>query len=120
MHFPSRISTDEGLENFAIAQYMIQNQGINRESVIAGKRAHIKGELKNCGGMRMRCCHQLFYFMEEEDILDPLSELQLAAPRLCLLAAYECEADHLEKCLWSSSHANNSINNCSVMAFWSS
>ena len=37
---PSRIRTDKGLENVGIAQFMIQNRGTNRGSVIAGKRTH--------------------------------------------------------------------------------
>ena len=37
---PSRIHTDKGLENVGIAQFMIQNRGTNRGSVIAGKSTH--------------------------------------------------------------------------------
>ena len=37
---PSRIRTDKGLENVGIAQFMIQNRGTNRGSVIAGKSTH--------------------------------------------------------------------------------
>jgi hypothetical protein len=37
---PSRVRTDKGLENVGIAEFMIQNRGTNRGSVIAGKSTH--------------------------------------------------------------------------------
>jgi hypothetical protein len=79
---PSRIRTDKGLENVGIAQFMIQNRGTNRGSVIAGKSTHnqiIESLWRDVYEGCLSYFYQLFYFMEEEDILDPLNELHLAS-----------------------------------------
>ena len=44
---PSRVRTDKGLENVAIADYMIEKRGSNRGSIITGHSNKSKG----CGGM---------------------------------------------------------------------
>ena len=79
---PNRIRTDKGLENVRIAEFMIQNRGTNRGSIIAGKSTHnqrIECLWRDVYKGVLSFLYQLFYFMEEEGILDMLNELHLTA-----------------------------------------
>lgn len=79
---PSRIRIDKGLENAGIAQYMIEKRGTGRASVIAGKSTHnqrIERLWRDVYDGVLSYFYQLFYFLEEEGVLDPLIESHLAA-----------------------------------------
>ena len=70
------------MKNVDIAKYMISRRGINRVSAIAGKSTHNKRIERLWPDVFegvLGLFHGLFYFMEDEGLLDPLNEIHLAA-----------------------------------------
>ena len=79
---PLRVRCDQGLENLQIAEYMLQVRGRPPASIIAGKSTHnqrIERLWRDVYEGVLTYYYDLFYFMEEGGILDPLSDLQLYA-----------------------------------------
>lgn len=79
---PSRVRSDYGMENFKVAEFMLEQRGVDRGSIITGSSVH------NCRVERShRDIHsgvlcffaRTFSCLEDNELRDPLNELHLFA-----------------------------------------
>lgn len=79
---PSRICSDQGTENVKVAQYMIEKCGAERRSFITGCSVHNQRIERLWHDMHRGVTvlyYKLFYFMEQQNMLDHLNEHHLWA-----------------------------------------
>ena len=74
---PSRIRCDQGSENIRVAQHMLHHQGVDR-SVLVGSSVHNQ-RIERLWKDSHRCVTSLFYFLEQNNLLDPINEKHLYA-----------------------------------------
>ena len=79
---PSRVRSDKGKENVLVADYMIEKRGSERGSMITGTSTHnqrIERLWRDVFDGVFALYYQLFTFMEDNELLDPFKEIDIAA-----------------------------------------
>ena len=79
---PSRVRSDQGGENIQVALYMIRNRGHDRHSMLTGESIHnqrIERLWRDVHHCATSLYYRLFYFMEQQELLDPLNNHHLFA-----------------------------------------
>ena len=79
---PLRARSDKGLENALIADFMIRQRGVDRGSMITGKSVHnqrIERLWRDVYVGVLSYFYNLFYYMEDSEILDPFKESHIFA-----------------------------------------
>ena len=79
---PSRIRTDQGRESVTVVRHMLHNRGMDRRSVLVGSSVHNQ-RIERLWRDMHRCVtllfYRLFYFLEQQDILNPINDLHISA-----------------------------------------
>ena len=79
---PSRVRSDKGGENTLVAMYMLRTCGVNCGSHITGRSIHNQRVERFWQDLFIACTslfYNIFYFMEDNWLLDPTNEIHLFA-----------------------------------------
>ena len=79
---PSRVRSDQGRENYRVAQHMIEHRGAERRSMITGSSVHnqrIERFWRDLHYSVTNLFYRLFYHMEYINLLNPVNDQHLYA-----------------------------------------
>jgi hypothetical protein len=100
---PKKVRTDQGMENLDIARYMLDNG----YGMITGKSVHnqrVERMWRDVYEGVLSYFHDLFFYMEEESILDPLDERHIYALHFVFLSNINHKLD-----TWNEAWANHRL-----------
>lgn len=79
---PSRVRSDYGMENFKVAEFMPEQRGVDRGSIITGSSVHncrVERSHRDIYSRVLCFFARTFSCLEDNELLDPLNELHLFA-----------------------------------------
>ena len=118
---PSRIRTDCGTENLQVAQHMLRHRGLDRNSVLTGSSTHnqrIERLWRDLHYSATKLYYRLFYYLEDQHLLDPLNEVHVFALHYVYLPRINRSID-LFKNAWNH-HSIRTMHNSSPHQLYSS
>lgn len=102
---PNRVRSDKGMENISVADYMLSNKGDG--SMLTGKSTHnqrIERLWRDVYDGVLVYFYNLFYHMEDHNILDPLNPIHLA-----VLHYVFCSEINRKLVFWSDAWARHRL-----------
>ncbi|XP_031343118.1 uncharacterized protein LOC116177155 [Photinus pyralis] len=116
---PVRVRGDHGTENILVAEYMLNERGINRGSYITGRSVHnqrIERLWAEVNRVVSKHYKQLFIWMENESLLDELNEVDLFALRYIYLPRIQNSLNEFVS-QWNN-HSLSTMNGYTPLQLW--